>query len=325
MRTARAARAAAATAADLSIPRALVGPTASGKTEASIELARRLDAEVILVDSMTVYRGMDVGTAKPGPDERARIPHHLADVADPTESFSVARFQALAREAVREIAARGRVPLLVGGSGLYFRAAVDDLEFPGTDPGLRGLLNREAGLLGPEWMHARLADLDPDAAAKIDPENVRRSVRALEVAALTGRPFSSFAAAWERYPEGRVVAAGLRAASDVLVARIEVRVEAMLEGGLVDEVRVLLDRGFGPFLTSSQAIGYLEVVRHLEGRLSLEEAAAEIARRTRALARRQMAWFRRDPRIRWFDVDRGGPPMDEIEDHLRGAAPGRER
>ncbi|HEX6208975.1 MAG TPA: tRNA (adenosine(37)-N6)-dimethylallyltransferase MiaA, partial [Actinomycetota bacterium] len=189
--------------ADPSVPRALVGPTASGKTEASVELARRLDAEVILVDSMTVYRGMDVGTAKPGPDERARVPHHLVDVVDPTEPFSVARFQALARQAVRGIVERGRVPLLVGGSGLYFRAAVDDLEFPGTDPGLRDLLSREARLLGPERMHSRLADLDPAAAAKIDPDNARRSVRALEVAALTGRPFSSFAAAWDRYPKGR--------------------------------------------------------------------------------------------------------------------------
>lgn len=309
----------------LSTPRALIGPTASGKTEASIELARRLGAELVLVDSMTVYRGMDVGTAKPGPEDRAAVAHHLVDVADPSETFSVARFQAMSREAVRGIAARGRVPLLVGGSGLYFRAVVDDLEFPGTDRALRALLEAEGRALGPERLHARLADLDPAAAAKIDPENLRRSVRALEVAALTGRLFSSFSAAWDRFAEGRVVAAGLRVPAGLLRGRIEARVRGMLEGGLVDEVRALVDEGFGRFLTSSQAIGYLEVVRHLEGHLSLEEAAMETARRTRALARRQMAWFRRDPRIRWFDVDEGGPPLDQIEEHLRGAAPGRGR
>ena len=325
MRTARSVAGEARAGADLSVPRALVGPTASGKTEASLELARRLGAEMVLVDSMTVYRGMDVGTAKPGPDARAEVPHHLIDVADPTEPFSVARFQRLARAAVRGIASRGRLPLLVGGSGLYFRAVVDDLEFPGTDPGLRALLQTEGRALGPEKMHARLAELDPDAAARIDPENLRRSVRALEVAALTGRPFSSFSSAWDRYPPERVVAAGLRLPSDLLRARIEARVGRMLEGGLVEEARALLDLGFGPFLTASQAIGYLEIVRHLEDRLTLEEAAREIVRRTRALARRQMAWFRRDPRIRWFDVDEEGPPVDEIEEYLRGAAPGRGR
>ena len=325
MNAADTARRAAGAPPDLSIPRALVGPTASGKTEASIELARRLDAEVILVDSMTVYRGMDVGTAKPGAEERAAVPHHLVDVADPTEPFNVALFQRMARAAVVAIVARGRTPLLVGGSGLYFRAVVDDLEFPGTDPGLRALLETEGRALGPEWMHARLAGLDPDAAARIEPQNLRRSVRALEVAALTGRPFSSFSSAWELYPQDRVRAAGLRLPADVLRARIDARARRMLEEGLVEEVRALLDRGFGPFLTASQAIGYLEIVRHLEDRLTLEEAAREIARRTRALARRQMAWFRRDPRIRWFDVDEGGPPLGRIEKHLRGAAPGRGR
>jgi len=325
MNAAETARRAMGARPDLAVPRALVGPTASGKTEASVELARRLDAEVILVDSMTVYRGMDVGTAKPGAAERAQVPHHLVDVAEPTEPFSVALFQRLARAAVREIAARGRTPLLVGGSGLYFRAAVDELEFPGTDPGLRALLETEGRALGAERLHARLAVFDPDAAARIHPENLRRSVRALEVAALTGRPFSSFSSAWGAYPRELVRAAGLRLPPDLLRARIEARVLRMLEGGLLEEARALLERGFGPFLTASQAIGYLEIVRHLEDRLTLEEASREIARRTRALARRQMSWFRRDPRIRWFDVDEGGPPLDEIEEHLRGAAPGRGR
>ncbi len=299
------------------VPLALVGPTASGKTEASLELARRLDAEVVLVDSMTVYRGMDVGTAKPSPEERAGVPHHLLDVVDPVEPFSVARFQRLAREAVVAIGARARMALLVGGSGLYYRAVVDDLEFPGTDRRLRGSLEAEAAVLGSERLHRRLAGFDPAAAARMEPLNARRTVRALEVAALTGRIFSSFAERWDRYPEGRVRAAGVTVPPEALRARIEARVRRQLEGGLVGEVRELLDRGFGPFLTASQAIGYLEVAEHLAGRCGLEETAGRIVRRTRGLARRQMAWFRRDPRIRWFEAgpDGAGALVDEIEEH----------
>ena len=305
---------------------ALVGPTATGKTEASLELARRLDAEILAVDSMVVYRGMDVGTAKPTPGERAAVPHHLIDVVEPEEPFSVARFQALARDALGAIRGRGRRALLVGGSGLYYRAVVDDLAFPGADPETRALLESEAAVLGPALMHARLADLDAAAAAKIDPRNVRRTVRALEVAALTGRPFSRFAEAWERYPAGRVRAAGVQMPRPVLARRIESRVHRMIEEGLIDEVGRLLDRGLQPFLTSSQAIGYVEMAGQLEGRMSLEEAVSRTIRRTKALARRQMAWFRRDPRIRWFDVGSGGAVerVDEIERFLAEDA-GRDR
>ena len=307
------------TSARTGIPLALVGPTATGKTEASLILARRLGAEVVLVDSMTLYRGMDVGTAKPSAEERDRVPHHLIDVADPEEPFSVARFQALAGHALAEIAGRGRRALLVGGSGLYFRAVVDDLEFPGTAPGLRRDLEIEAAALGPEAMHRRLVELDAAAAAKIEPANARRTVRALEVAALTGRAFSSFAAAWDRYPSGRVRAAGVAVPAEQLRARIEARVRHQYEGDLVDEVRALLDRGF-EFLTASQAIGYLEVAEHLAGRMSLDEAAERTIRRTRALARRQMAWFRRDPRIRWFEAGADGAAglVDALEDYFRG-------
>jgi tRNA dimethylallyltransferase len=297
------------------VPLALVGPTALGKTEASILLARRLDAEVVLVDAMTVYRGMDVGTAKPSAEQRGGVPHHLVDVADPLEPFSVARFQSLAREAFAGIRDRGRAALLVGGSGLYFRAVVDDLEFPGTDPAVRGVLLAEAAAIGPHALHRRLADLDPRAAAAMEPSNTRRAVRALEVAALTGRPFSSFARGWDRYPGDRVRAAGIAVPPDVLRARIEARVRRQFEEGLVDEVAGLLDRGFA--LTASQAIGYLEVAEHLAGRWSLEEAIGRIVRRTRALARRQMAWFRRDPRIRWFEAGPEGAAalVEEIEEH----------
>jgi tRNA dimethylallyltransferase len=298
---------------------ALVGPTAAGKTEASLELASRLGAEVVLIDSMTVYRGLDVGTAKPTPRERGAVPHHLVDVAEPGETFSVARFQRLATAALAGIAARGQRALLVGGSGLYYRAVVDGLEFPGTDPEVRAALEAEAVSLGPEAMHARLGSFDPAAAAKIERGNARRLVRALEVAAITGRPFSSFAETWDRYPEGRARAAGVNMEPAALRARIEARTRRMLEQGLVEEVTSLLDRGFARVVTASRAIGYLEVAEHLRGRLTLPEAAERIVRRTRELARRQMAWFRRDPRIRWF---RAGPEgaaslVDEIEEYLR--------
>jgi tRNA dimethylallyltransferase len=304
---------------DVAVPRAVVGPTASGKTAASVELARRLGAEVVLVDSMTVYRGMDVGTAKPTTDERASIRHHLVDVADPVDRFSVARFQRLAAEALTGIRRRGHAPLLVGGSGLYFRAVVDELEFPGTDAAVRTGLDGEAAVLGPERLHARLAAFDPAAAAKIEPFNARRTVRALEVAAVTGRPFSSFAASWASYPHDRVRAAGILIPAAVLRGRIEARVESQLRAGLIEEVRALLEGGAGPFFTASQAIGYAEVAEHLAGRIGLDEARQRIVRRSRALARRQMAWFRRDPRIRWFETGADGAAgiVDELEEYLR--------
>ena len=298
---------------------AIVGPTASGKSEVGLAVAEAIGAEIVSVDSMLVYRGMDVGTAKPSLAERARVPHHLIDVARPSEPFSVARYRELAEAAVRGIRARGNRVLLVGGSGLYFRAVVDRLEFPGTDPGTRSMLEAEAAALGPERLHRRLAELDPAAAARIEPRNVRRTVRALEVAAVTGRPFSAFQAAWDRYEPGRVRAAGIEIPREVLAARIEARVRAMVAGGLLEEVRSLVAQGFGRWLTASQAIGYAEFARHLAGELTLEEAVASTVRRTRELARRQMVWFRRDPRIRWF---RAGPEgaialVEELVEYLR--------
>jgi tRNA dimethylallyltransferase len=299
---------------------ALVGPTASGKTDAAEELARRLDAEIVSVDSMTVYRGMDVGTAKPTAEQRAGVPHHLVDVADPDEEFSVARYQQLARDAVARIRSRDRRAFLVGGTGLYFRAVVDDLEFPPTDPGVRGSIQAQADDLGPEAMYDLLSTSDPVAASRIEPANVRRTVRALEVAAVTGRPFSSFASAWERFPPERVRAAGIEVPVELLHERIEQRVRDQLAHGLLDEVRTLLDEGKGPALTARQAIGYAEAIDHLAGRISLDEAAERTAKRTRALARRQLSWFRRDPRIRWFRAGEGGSSelIDEMEEYYRG-------
>jgi len=287
-------------------PLALVGPTAAGKTEAALRIAEALDAEILSVDSMLVYRGMDVGTAKPTPADRARVPHHVLDLVEPSERFTVARYREAARAALDDVASRGRRALLVGGSGLYFRAAVDELAFPGEDPAVRDELEREGLLVGAGPMHHRLSSLDPDAASRIEPGNLRRTVRALEVAAVTGRPFSAFGGAWERYPADRVRVAGVAPSPEAIAVRVEARVGAMLAAGFLDEVRALLDRGFGAWLTSSQAIGYAEMAAHLEGRSTLEDAVRDTIRRTRALARRQLAWFRRDPRIRWFATGEDG-------------------
>jgi tRNA dimethylallyltransferase len=298
---------------------ALVGPTASGKTEAGVLIAERLGAEIVSVDSMSVYRGMDVGTAKPTTADRARVPHHLVDVAEPDEDFSVARHQELARGALALIAGRGRPALAVGGTGLYFRALVDGLAFPATDPATRRALEEEAVRLGPIALHDRLRRLDPAAAGVIEPANVRRTVRALEVASVTGRPFSSFAEQWDRYPGEGVRAAGVRMPPEVRRERIEDRVRCQFESGLLQEVALLVERGMGPSLTARQAIGYAEATLHLEGSVSLEEAIARTAKRSRALARRQMAWFRRDPRIRWFDAGEGGAVelVDDLTEYLR--------
>jgi tRNA dimethylallyltransferase len=298
--------------------RALVGPTACGKTEAGIALAARLDAEVLSIDSMLVYRGMDVGTAKPTPEQRRGVPHHLMDVVDPSERFTVAMFQDLAADVLQSV----ERPLLVGGSGLYFRAVVDDLRFPREDAATRVELEREAALVGAGAMHRRLTRTDPVAAARIDPGNVRRTVRALEVTAVTGRPFSEFAVAWERFDPGRVRAAGIRMERAALGRRIEGRVRAMVDAGWLGEVDELCARGLGAWLTSSRAIGYAELARHLDREMSLEAAIDATVRRTRELARRQMAWFRRDPRIAWFDAGAGGATevLDDLHGYLAAAS-----
>ena len=299
---------------------AIVGPTASGKTEAALEVARALGAEIVSVDSATVYRGMDVGTAKPTVEQRVSVPHHLIDVVEPSESFTVARYQELARRAIDDIRSRGHRVMLVGGSGLYLRAVADDLAFPPTDPTVRDEIRREAATVGARGLHRRLEELDPVAARRIEPDNVRRTVRALEVAEITGRPFSSFAEAWDRYPNDRLRAAGVQIPRSVLANRIEHRVRAQVDGGLLDEVRGLVDRGLSGWLTASKVIGYAELARHLQGELDLQDAIARTCKRTRALARRQLAWFRRDPRIRWFEAQETGATtlVVEMTEYLRG-------
>jgi tRNA dimethylallyltransferase len=283
---------------------AVVGPTASGKTELAIEVAERLGAEVVSADAMLVYRGMDIGTAKPTPEERARVPHHLVDLVDPGEEFSVARFQPLARAAIADVLGRGSLPLLVGGSGLYFHAVVDDFGFPPTDPAVRARLEAEAAEAGQAELYRRLAAADPPAAARIQPQNLRRTVRALEVIELTGQPFSSFRRAMDtpvsRY---RLTVLGLDPGPELLRARVAQRVAAMAEAGLVEEVRRLAGRPLSR--TARQALGYKELLDAMDQGLPVAGALDAVARRTRAYARRQLAWFRRDPRVRWSTLPPG--------------------
>jgi tRNA dimethylallyltransferase len=287
---------------------ALVGPTASGKSALALDLARRAgDVEIVSVDSMQVYRGMDIGTAKPSAGERAEVRHHLLDLADPSEEFSLARFLAAACAALGDVEARGRRALLVGGTGLYVRAVVDDLEIPGRYPDARAEVEAEGNTLA---LHARLAGLDPVAAGRMEPTNRRRVVRALEVTLGSGRPFSSFGPGLDAYPPTAVPQVGLRVPPAVLDARIEGRVAAMVGDGLVEEVRALAARPEGLSATARQALGYRELLDHLERGTSLEGAIAETVARTRRFARRQVRWFRRDPRIRWLDVGDSGVDGD---------------
>ena len=277
---------------------ALVGPTASGKSGLALEVARRLPGvEIVSVDSMQVYRGMDVGTAKPTPAQRAEVPHHLVDLADPEEEFSVARFQRAAREALAAIERRGHRALLVGGTGLYVRAVVDGLDVPGEWPELRAELQAEAD---PEVLHRRLAGLDPVAAARTTPTNRRRIVRALEVTVGSGRPFSSFGPGLALHPPSPFRMAGVWLPRQVVARRIAERLAAMVEAGLPDEVRALALRPGGLSRTAGQALGYRELLDHQAGRCTMEEALDRALGRTRAFARRQRMWFRRDPRITWY-------------------------
>jgi tRNA dimethylallyltransferase len=283
---------------------ALVGPTASGKSDLALFAAHALGGvEIVSVDSMQVYRGLDIGTAKPTARERATVPHHLIDVAEPSEDWSVARFQVAAREAVADIESRGKRALLVGGTGLYLQAVVDPLAFPPEDLAVRAEF--EAEVTSPDGLAAAYAELervDPLAAARVEPGNARRIVRALEVIRITGQPFSSFGPGMQAYGPTvfPVSMVGVTLPPDVLARRIEQRFAAMRDAGLVDEVRALAAHG-GLSRTARQAIGYKEVLAYLDGtEPSLDPALEEAVRRTKRFARRQVRWFRRDPRITWL-------------------------
>ncbi|WP_067968914.1 tRNA (adenosine(37)-N6)-dimethylallyltransferase MiaA [Nocardiopsis trehalosi] len=285
---------------------AVVGATAAGKSDLAVELALRLGAggapaEAVNADSMQLYRGMDIGTAKLSPAERRGVPHHLLDVWDVTATANVAEYQRMARAAIDGLRERGGTPVLVGGSGLYVRGALDDLDFPGTDPAVRARLEAELADLGPAPLHARLAGRDPAAATAILPTNGRRIVRALEVIELTGRPFTATLPEHvSRYP---CVQIGLEVPRPELDARIELRVDRMWRAGLVEEVRGLEKAGLREGRTASRALGYAQVLRFLAGEYGEDEARAETVRATRRFARRQDSWFRRDPRIHWLPYD----------------------
>ncbi len=302
---------------------ALVGPTAAGKSELAVAVADACDpgeptgagggVELVSVDSMAVYRGMDIGTAKPGAAVRARLRVHLVDLVDPADEFTVREFQVAARDALAGIAARGGSALLVGGTGLYLRSIVDDLHFPGRFPQVAVALEEEIAAAGPPGseaerallvhLHDRLAVVDPVGSTRVAPTNRRRLVRALEVSIGSGRPFSSFGPGLERYPPTPVVLLGVDLPPAVLDERIAARFERLMDAGLLDEVRRLVRRRGGLSRTARQALGYRELLAHLEEGVPLSTAVAEAVRRTRAFARRQRSWFRRDPRIVWMDPD----------------------
>ncbi|GGO84074.1 tRNA dimethylallyltransferase [Nocardioides phosphati] len=281
---------------------AVVGPTAAGKTALSLDLAERLDGEVVNTDAMQVYRGMDIGTAKLPLAERRGIPHHLIDLMEIDEVASVADFQRLARHAIDDIRSRGRVPILVGGSALYTRAVLDHFEFPGTDAAIRARLEAELEAVGSGVLHERLAALDPAAAAGILASNGRRIVRALEVIELTGQPFSATLPTLE-YAVPGALQVGLRIDRPTLHERIALRVELMWEQGLVAEVEALMARGLEATRTAIKAIGYPEAVAFIKGELTEAESKERIVIATRRFARRQEQWTSRDPRIHWFDWD----------------------
>ena len=280
---------------------AIIGPTAGGKTGLALGLARRFDGEIVNADSRQIYRGMDIGTAKPTPEERREIPHHLFDIVAPDEPFSLVQYLELVTQALREIWDRGRLPFLVGGTGQYVWAVVEGWQVPSVppQPALRAELERRAEQEGSPALYRELQALDPAAAARIHPNNTRRIVRALEVVAVTGRPFS--AQQQKGPPPFASLVLGLDVLRAVLYCRIDARVEEMVRAGLVDEVRQLLSAGYGPDLPSMSGIGYREIAAYLLGRPTLDEAKEQIKTATHRLARMQGAWFRRgDPRIHWL-------------------------
>jgi tRNA dimethylallyltransferase len=279
----------------------IIGPTAVGKTELSIRLAEQFNGEIVSADSRLFYRGMDIGTAKPTPEERDRVPHHLIDVADPDDIWSLAVFQKKATEIITEIHAHGKIPFLVGGTGQYIRAVTEGWTPPEVKPNprLRSVLESLAEERGVNWLHARLEKIDPLAAQKIDSRNVRRTIRALEVILTTGKTFSK----QRRQSESPydLLTIGLKRPREELYQRVDERIEAMFESGFLEEVEGLLVKGYSPELPTLSAIGYRECVQVISGRMSIEQAKVEMRRATRVFVRRQANWFKDDdPDIHWF-------------------------
>ena len=295
----------------------IVGPTAVGKTETAIQLAQHLDAEIVSLDSRQIYRGMDIGTAKPTPDQQRAVPHHLIDCVEVDQPFSVAEYQRLADTAIAEIQERGKRTMAVGGAGLYFRGIIDGLfDGPGADAEIRSKFQREADEHGNVALHERLRRCDPEAANRVHPNNLVRVIRALEVYELTGKPISAFQQQWEtnepRYP---FRAFGLNMPREVLYRRIEDRVDQMVEIGLIEEVKWLLDQGYPRNCIAMQSFGYKELIDYLDGMRTFDEAISLLKQNTRQFAKRQLTWFRNDPRIEWLDTSQFSS-MEGIVDNL---------
>lgn len=285
---------------------AIVGPTAVGKTQVSIEVAAALGAEIVSADSRLLYRGMDIGTAKPTAAQRKQVPHHLIDVAEPEEAWNLVRFKRAASQAIAKIQANGRLPLLVGGTGQYVTAILEGWAPPPAagDESLRRVLESFAELHGPDALHERLKQIDPTSASEIDAANVRRVARALEVFELTGSAASELRDA--EPPDYRILRIGLNLPRDELYRRIDQRIDRMLLAGLVEEVQRLLDRGISPDHPPMSAIGYKQIVAHLRGEISMAVAVQQMRRRSRQFVRRQANWFKaNDPRIEWFEARQG--------------------
>ena len=284
----------------------IVGPTAVGKTEISLQIAERIGGEIVSADSRLFYRGMDIGTAKPSPADQNRVPHHLIDVADPDEPWSLSVFQEAARAAIADIHRRGKMPILVGGTGQYIRAVIEGWEPPAQGPNvqLRNYLERWAGEIGAYEMHQRLRVLDPISADRIDMTNVRRTIRAIEVALSTGRRFSDQRG--RTPPPFRTLVVGLIRPRVELYARVDARIDGMVSGGLLDEVNLLLAKGYSPSLGTLTAIGYREGIAFVQGEMSLPDAITQMKRLTRRYVRQQSNWFRQeDEQIHWFTVKTG--------------------
>ena len=289
----------------------IVGPTATGKTAVAVECCLRLGGEIVSADSMQVYRHLDIGTAKPTPEERRGVAHHCLDLVEPDEEYSVARYRQHAEAAIADIHARGKLPVLCGGTGLYVKAVLYGLDLPiaAADWDLRKRLEDEAQRLGAAGLHERLRQVDPQAAARIHPHNIRRVVRALEVFALTGRPLSSYHRLDRQpAPQYNVLAFGLNLPRAELYRRIDARVEAMMQRGLLEEVRWLLDHGYSERLVAMKGLGYRQLAPHLRGEVDLDTAVYIIKRDTRHYARRQLTWFRAESALQWLDLATAGDP-----------------
>ncbi|MFX4260777.1 tRNA (adenosine(37)-N6)-dimethylallyltransferase MiaA [Pelotomaculum propionicicum] len=312
---------------DIQTPLVVIcGPTATGKSDTAVYVAEKLNGEIISADSMLVYRGMDIGTAKPFPTEMRGIPHHLIDIVDPDQEYSAALFQEQARAIILDIMKRKKLPILVGGTGLYIGAVIDDYDFSGArgSEQYRKTLLKEAEEHGTSKLHERLREIDPKAAAKLHPNDARRIIRALEVYKLTGALISSFHKIDRtRSANYNLLMFGLILEREKLYKKIEQRVDRMIEAGLVDEVQRLLNRGFSPALSSMRGLGYKEIIEYLNGDMSLDQSVDILKRNTRRFAKRQMTWFRRDNRIKWLNpdqVDAPGAIINEITRFIEGVS-----